>query len=176
MIYRQGLPYLDYSPDVLISWIQQLGLYNWFCLQLYTTYWLDVTLQFCTSPNFINYFTVHCLPAWLEYTTPWSCTHVFVYARLTFILRTRWVAFLTTPGPACPDLKAWSVVDFHGDSWRSGSVVILLLLVLYPWLLLVLYPWPTPELSFTVRVHTILNSVNPFVNHTFLLYSDVIFM
>ena len=29
----------------------------------------------------------------------------------TFILRTRWVAFLTTPEPVCPDIEAWSEED-----------------------------------------------------------------
>ena len=35
------------------------------------------------------------------------------YARhLAFILHIRWVAFMTTHGPACPDPGAWNIVNF----------------------------------------------------------------
>jgi len=89
-------------------------------------------------------FTVHCLPAWLEYITHYNFgTYVFSCARdLAFNLCTHWVALLTTPVPAYPGLAAWNIGDFLLLTIvRNRSMVILLWLVLFP-----VFSWSSPEI------------------------------
>ena len=50
-VYIWGFSYLDYSFDVLISWISNLGLYNWFPYS-YFTYCL-------ISCSYVFIFTIH---------------------------------------------------------------------------------------------------------------------
>ena len=50
---------------------------------------------------------LHNLSAW--HTSRY--TYVCMCTPLGFILRAYWATFLTTPGPACSDPRAWIVVD-----------------------------------------------------------------
>ena len=76
-VYIWGFLYLDYSFDVLISRISNLGVYNWFCHFYFTCYLISC---FCMSV-LTTWFSVHAV--WLGFID----TRVVIYARhLAFIL------------------------------------------------------------------------------------------
>jgi len=76
-IYIRRFPYLDYSFDALISRIDNLGLYNWFC-HIYFTCCL---LACSCMPVLRTRFSIHVF--WLEFIG----TRMLIYARqLTLIL------------------------------------------------------------------------------------------
>ena len=127
-VYIWGFSYLNYPLNVLISWIQQLSLYNWVCPHLYIIHYLMLhymLVNVCSKHDFLYItcllsilvlnlfiFTVRCMPTWLEYTARYFCTCVFTcICHLAFILHTRWVAFLIISGPVCPNLETWTVMD-----------------------------------------------------------------
>ena len=99
IVYIWGFSCLDYSSDVLIPWIQQLSLYNWFAyIYKFIHIW---TIKFITILDII------CLHDYFEYTTHYPVHLYFILTRhLAFILRTRWVAFLTASGFVCLDIRA----------------------------------------------------------------------
>jgi len=77
-VYIWGFPCLDYSFDVLISRIGNLGLYNWFYNIYFTCYLFTCSFMLMLTTR----FSIHAL--WLRFID----THVLIY--------TRYLAF-TTP-------------------------------------------------------------------------------
>jgi len=45
-VYLWGFSYLDYSLNILISWIRNLSLYNWFCQHLHLMFYLTPHCMF----------------------------------------------------------------------------------------------------------------------------------
>ena len=88
-VYIWGLPCLDYSIDILISRISNVGLYNWF---------------FCSYLT-VSFHAHMCL--YSRYTFP---VHVcLICTPLGFIICTRWVVS-DNPASSCPDSRVWTMV------------------------------------------------------------------
>ena len=111
-VYMWGFSYLDYSFDVLISRIGNVGLYNWFHHSYFTYCLISCSYVLYSWYTFHVHVCLICMPLGLI-----SCT--------------RWVTSDSTR-PVCPDFRARILVallklirmhsgSFHGD--RSAAEV-----------------------------------------------------
>ena len=139
MVYIWGFPYLDYPLVVSISWIQNLSLYNWFCLHLFNVL-LDVLfharIYLCSRHSFwyifslleivvfhvltwflvlywfhgfSSYFWSLTIPVYVNHII-WSCTCVTAWVRQLALSYILVGLFSDNPRPSCSDPEAWTKV------------------------------------------------------------------
>jgi len=98
MIYIWDFFCLNYSFNVLILWIHNLGLYNWFC-HIYFTWCLIA----CSCVSMLTtWFPIHTL------RFRFIDTLVVAYARHLALILPLVGQLSVSPTPACPYPRAWT--------------------------------------------------------------------
>ena len=126
-VYIWRFPYLDYSFDVLISRISNLGLYNWFYRIYFTCYLLTCSCMLTLTTRF-------------SITRIYRYTCAYQYTPLSIHHTTRWGVVT----PLYPHVQILELVDSPGcwSEMRSGSVDHQQLTVMSP-----ILPGPPAHLS-----------------------------
>jgi len=101
MVYIWEFSCLDYSFNILTSWIDNLGLYNWF-YHIFFTYCLLI----CSCmPMLMTQFQYMLLDSDLP-------IHMCLSMHATWHSPYYSLGSSDSPGPTCSDLGAWIMVDF----------------------------------------------------------------
>ena len=109
-----GFSCLDYHLDILISWIHNLSLYNWFCLHF--LYLIPHCMLVCVCAH-DTFFDICFFDSDLS-------IHVYLPVHaIGFILRTHWVVFWQSLHLYIRIPELWCSGPSRGASLYSGSVV-----------------------------------------------------